>query len=290
MSLYQLLYAISQGKPINLDSLHKALPKNIKANDIFGSNEMVAKNKYILNIIDQTKFDMLMAQSKAPITRIEAASHALQSSHYIACDSAYMLCFPVRVEGFELSERDDVTATNSNSSTKNIKSLKSRTLMPVASVRSHILPMQFTPAKSAILIENQDCFFDWQRLLQHFSSSVNVDECDIYFAGGKRILNPALAPFLRQYESLYCAFDYDLDGLKIARSLLNKHYADTQILIPDKLNQLSTLFTFKPASTQRFLDSLQQCDDMNLPVLREVISTTQHFMEQEALLSVTESA
>jgi hypothetical protein len=290
VSLYQLLYAISQGKPINLDSLHKALPKNIKANDIFGSNEMVAKNKYILNVIDQTKFDVLLAQSKAPITRIEAASHVLQSSHYIACDSAYMLCFPVRSKCFEVSERDDATATSSNSSTKNVKSLKSRTLTPVASVRSHILPMHFTPAKSAILIENQDCFFDWKRLMRHFSSSVNPGECDIYFAGGKRILNPAFAPFLRQYESLYCAFDYDLDGLKIARSLLNKQYADTQILIPDKLTQLSTLFTFKPSSTQRFLDSLHQCDDMNLPDLREVIRATQHFMEQEALLSVTEPA
>jgi hypothetical protein len=290
VSLYQLLYNISQGKPINLDSLHKALPKNIKANDIFGNNEMVAKNKYILNVIDQTKFDVLLAQSKAPVTRTEAASHVLQSSHYIACDSAYMLSFPVHAECFDELEPDDATAISYNSSTTNIKSLSSRTLMPVASVRSHILPMQFTPAKSAILVENQDCFFDWQRLMRHFSSSVNAGECDIYFAGGKRILNPALAPFLRQYESLYCAFDYDLDGLKIAKSLLNKQYADTQILIPDKLTQLSTLFTFKPASTQRFLDSLQQCDDMNLPELREVISATQHFMEQEALLSVIEPA
>ncbi|WP_371194623.1 hypothetical protein, partial [Glaciecola sp. SC05] len=134
MSLYQLLYAISQGKPINLDSLHKALPKNIKANDIFGSNEMVAKNKYILNVIDQTKFDVLLAQSKAPVTRTEAASHVLQSSHYIACDSAYMLCFPVPVDCLEVLERDEAIATGNNSSTKNIKSFNSRTLMPVASV------------------------------------------------------------------------------------------------------------------------------------------------------------
>ncbi|WP_371195470.1 hypothetical protein, partial [Glaciecola sp. SC05] len=134
MSLYQLLYAISQGKPINLRSLHKALPKNIKVNDIFGGNEMVAKNKYILNVIDQTKFDLLLAQSKAPVTRTEAASHVLQSSHYIACDSAYMLCFPVRAECLEVSARDDAITVSGNSSTENVKSLAYRTLMPVASV------------------------------------------------------------------------------------------------------------------------------------------------------------
>jgi hypothetical protein len=221
---------------------------------------MVAKNRYIVNITDQSRFDELLEQSKAPTNRIEAATHALQSSHYIACDSAYMLCFPVS---------------------------SSRVLLPVACVRSQALPMQFRPAKYAVLIENQDCFFDWQLLMRHFASSVNVSECDIYFAGGKRILNPAMAQFLKQYETLYCAFDYDLDGLKMACSLITKQYAITHVLIPDRLTELSGLFTFKPASTERFLESLKQCEQMNLPDLRQVISTTQHFMEQEALLSVS---
>ncbi|WP_395341850.1 hypothetical protein PN836_020265 [Ningiella sp. W23] len=288
MSLYQILYTISQGKPINLGSLHKALPSNINPQDIFGNNEMVAKNRYRVDVIDQSRFNDLLAQSKAPTTRREAASHALQSSHYKACDSAYMLCFPVGAEhtkelghNYELAQGHDSLITDDEAQAP-------RQLLSVASVRSKALPMQFTSAKYAVLIENQDCFFDWQLLMRHFGTSVNVSECDIYFAGGKRILNPALAVFLKQYKRLYCAFDYDLDGLKMAKSIISKRYATTQVLIPDRLLELCNLFTFKPSSTAIFVEALKQCDDMNLAELSEVIRSTQHFMEQEALLSVLE--
>jgi hypothetical protein len=286
MSLHQLLYAISQGKAINLDSLHKALPSNVSPKDIFGENELVAKNKYIVSIVDRQRFDNLLAQSKAPATRAQAASHSLQSSHYVACDSAYMLCFPLHSavsatqSAFKLNN-----LANAKSSAQENKIFLPRTLLSVASVRTQALPALFTPAKHAILIENQDCFFDWQKLICHFAETVNIGECDIYFAGGKRILNPAFAPFLMQYDNLYCAFDYDLDGLKMARSLITKQYADTKVLLPDTLSNLHTLFTFKPSSTQSFLESLKICKDMSLFDLNTVISATQHFMEQEALLS-----
>jgi hypothetical protein len=286
VSLYQLLDAIRQGKPINSGSLYKALPDHINTKEIFGEHEMVAKNKYIVEIVDQQRFEALLAQSRAPTTRAEAASHTLQSSHYVACDSSYMLCFPVNSY---VSSLDNLfkqkKLTNTDAPEPKFENIQRRNLLTVATIRRQILPMLFKPAKHAILIENQDCFFDWETLIQHFVSTLNESECDIYFAGGKRVLNTAFAPFLSKYDTLYCAFDYDLDGLKMARSLIRMNYADTRVLLPDNLVGLHSLFTFKPTSTKRFLESLEVCEDMNLLKLHEVISETQHFMEQEALLN-----
>ena len=286
MSLYQLLYAISQGSPINLDSLYRVMPSGIHPKDIFGDYEMVAKNKYKVSIVDQQKFMDLLTQSKAPTTRTEAAGHTLQSSHYLGCDSAYMLCFPLMPDLLSANGLTENHPASVENFRKDHQASLPRHLLSVASVRAQELPMLFKPTKHAILIENQDCFFDWQRLMPHFGSTVNMDECDIYFAGGKRILNPAFASFLKQYDNLYCAFDYDLDGLKMARGLMLKRYANTHVLVPDKLSLLEALFTFKPSSTARFLESLTICKDMNLLDLHETMSSTQHFMEQEALLGV----
>lgn len=280
MSLIKLLTKIQQGKPINVDSLRKAMPNNIDWRDMFDASQMVANNKYKVTVIDNKKFSVLLEQSQLPASRAQAARHKFVSSHSVACDSAYMLCFPVQSD-MALGHN------NSNASGALGANALARNLLSVASVNKQALPSLFISAKNAILIENQDCFFQWQAFTSHFQSSIDIHECDVFFAGGKRILNNAFAPFLQQYEHLYCAFDYDLDGLKMAQNLVSKAHTKTYILLPDTLNRLSSLFVFEPQNLTKLIDAQRICKEMGLIELHNIFSTTKHFMEQEALLNIT---
>lgn len=286
MTLLKLLTNIQEGKPINVDSLLKVLPGNINWRTIFDANDKVAKNRYKVGILDPQAFALLLEQSQPPKTRSEAASHAIHSSHYVGCDSAYMLCYPASNE-LSLYVPSAHSVAVAQSTTAIQSSLRDRHLLTVASTNNQPLPSLFAPAKHAILIENQDCFFEWQRFMRHFRLSVDCSQCDVFYAGGKRILNSAFAPFLGQYENMYCAFDYDLDGLKIAKSLISKNYANTQILVPDELQSITTLFSFQPRKLETLLEAVSLSKAMGLIQLSEVIASTQHFMEQEALLTLS---
>lgn len=280
MSLNKLLINIQQGKPINVDSLRKAMPVNVDWRDIFDASQMVAKNKFKVTVIDSKRFSVLLSQSQLPASRAEAARHTFVSSHRVSCDSAYMLCFPAQ---------SVINLDHKNSKAGNTKSADAlaRNLLSVASVNKQALPSLFVAAKNAILIENQDCFFQWQAFTSHFQSSIDIHECDVFFAGGKRILNAAFAPFLQQYEHIYCAFDYDLDGLKMAQNVVSKAYTKTHIVLPDKLNSLAGLFVFEPQNLTKLIEAQRICKEMGLVELHNIFSTTKHFMEQEALLNIT---
>ncbi len=267
MNLTTLLLSIQQKKTVNFAQVIKKLPSTIHWQSLF-SAELVAKNKHLVSILDAEAFETLLHHSQLAITRSQAASHLYESSHSVNCDSAYLLCFPVptSILGKQMIDRDLTVAAVS---------------------QNKMLPLPFAKyAKHAILIENQDCFFQWQTLLSHFAQSIDLAHSDIYFSAGSRVLNPAFAELLSAYNSINCVFDYDLAGLQMTKVLTQRQYAPVRFLIPDTLNQYQSLFTFKPRSTKDIVTMIAICKQMALGELATIVAKQKCFMEQEALLTI----
>lgn len=288
MQLHSLLQNIKDNKPVNFDQVVKRLPAFINWSDVFNV-EVLSTNKYAVEIKDPTLFNILFEQSKQPLTRAQAASATSFSSHDIKCESAYMLCFPAAYSSQGAEQ-------NANKTEKTIEqhSDQARVLSAVAVSQQVRLPMPFPPAKQAILIENQDCFFQYQRLLNHYESQVDLAQSDIYFAGGLRILNNDLRCILEQYSHINCLFDYDLVGVQMALSLRDKlqHPTHTKnsvtvdYLILANIKQYAPLFTFLPNSTKSMASMLALCRAHSMHTLADVVNASKHFMEQEALLTM----
>jgi len=269
MTLHQLLLNIQQGKPVNFASVCKKLPKSHTWQSLF-SPEPVGNNKHLVSIIDRAAFALLVQQSKRASTREDAAIHNFASSHDIKCSSAYMLCFPANMPHLRKSHLKQAP----------------RILSAVAVTNDFILPLPFKPAPNAILIENQDCFFEWRRLLEHYEDQIDLSDSDIYFSAGSRILNKSFAGLLKKYSYIDCAFDYDFAGLETAVLLHQRRYAELQFLVPGNLSQMHNLFKFKANSTKDVVNMIRLCEQLDMPELAAIISETRHFMEQEALLTL----
>ncbi|MFT7504998.1 MAG: hypothetical protein ACI8ZZ_000816 [Gammaproteobacteria bacterium] len=269
MQLHTLLQKIKSNQPVNFDQVVKFMPTYIDWNSIFRVS-LSGKNKHSVNIINDALFDILLKQSLQPQTRAHAASLTISSSHDHKCDSAYMLCFPV-----------------ANNSHADVSSTTTRTLTAMAVSQKVLLPLPFKPAKQAILIENQDCFFQWPAFMAHYRDLVNLPQSDIFFAGGSRILNDAFHPILTQYIHIKCLFDYDLAGLKMAYLLRQKKdYQDVEYVVPTNLSIYAALFTFLPPSAASLSAMLSLCDKYQMHSLRNVIQVRKRFMEQEAMLTI----
>jgi uncharacterized protein YcfL len=267
--LHQLLQRIKNGQTVNFDQVSKKLPKNIQWQQLFAV-EQASKNKHQVDIVDHQAFDLLLHQSKHPGSRQDAANHSLVSSHAVKCDSAYMLCFPAETTGLTQA---------------NVKQA-SRVLSAAAVSQDKLLPMPFTRAHSAILIENQDCFFQWHKMCRLFREQIDLSQSDIYFSAGSRILNPAFSAILDGYQSLHCLFDYDLAGLETATLLSQKTFGETYYLVPDNIAQMHHLFRFPPHSAKDYATMLKLCEHVEQPLLAGAVASTKCFMEQEALLTI----
>jgi len=267
MQLHTLLQNISDNKPVNFDQVIKRMPNYVDWRRVFRV-EQWAKNKHSVEIVDHGLFDMLVKESLQPQTRAQAASLVISSSHDVKCDSAYMLCFPAP------------TASNHDMDTK------SRSLTVVAVSQKQLLQLPFIPAKQAILIENQDCFFQYSAFIAHYYALIDLPSSDIYFSGGSRVLNHDLQVVLNQYKHIKCLFDYDLAGLQIAQSLASKGYKRLEYLVPPNIDAYASLFTFKPPSANSLAAMLSLCEKHGMGALGSVISQTKCFMEQEAMLTI----
>jgi hypothetical protein len=278
MQLHILLQKIKDKKPVNFDQVVKYLPAYINWNSIF-KVELSDKNKHCVDITDRAAFDILFKQSLQPETRSHAASSTISSSHDVKCDSAYMLCFPA------LSPNNDNAVD-----TKDSENNATRMLSALAISQNALLPLPFKPAQQAILIENQDCFFQWRAFIAHYKDLVDLPESDIFFAGGSRVLNPGLHPILRQYRHIKCLFDYDLAGLKTAhllqQTLQKIGLQSIAYLVPNDLSPYESLFTFLPQSAASLAAMLRLCDSYQLYELKNMIQTRKRFMEQEAMLTI----
>ena len=269
MKLAQLLQKVAQQQPINFKLLVDSLPTHINWNDLF-SVEQTAKNRHRVSIKNHTAFEALLRQSLPPSSRSEAAAHHYASSHDIKCDSAYLLCLPATLRTAN-SQLSDILA--------NVK--------VVMTQYNKMQPLSFKPFETAILIENQDCFFQFDRLLSHYAKQIDISHSDIYFSAGSRILNDAFSELLSQYNTRMCLFDYDLAGLDIMRTLRNKYDGETRYVLPDNILTMQQLFTFFPKETKHLSNMLDLCKQESLHDLTHVITQTKMFMEQEALLHIS---
>lgn len=278
MQLHTLLHNIKHNKPVNFDQVVKRMPSYVDWRRVFFV-ELCGKNKHSVEIIDHGLFDLLVKENELPLNRAHAASLVQSSSHDVKCDSAYMLCFPAPPLQMEAED-----TANSK-----LETMKERTLSAVAVSQKVALPMSFKPAKHAILIENQDCFFQFSAFIQHYRGLLDLSNSDIYFSGGSRILNEDLRLVLVQYAHIKCLFDYDLAGLKTAQLLVSKGYHNVEYLLPNNLKNYASLFTFVPPSPASLSAMLNLCETQNLSALAHIISRNKRFMEQEAMLTIDAS-
>lgn len=268
MTLYALLLKIANGELVNFNQVVKKLPSDFEWNDIFAP-ELVSPNKFSVQIKDIARFEKLLIVSCEPTKREYAASHQLMDSHAIKCESAYKLIFPHIV-----INKDEVTHNQFS---------KLNTLIFLA---DNIQPLTFAQSKQAVLIENQDCFFRYEKFLKLFVEQLPNGPFDVIFSAGSQILDKRFKRYLEKYERLYCLFDYDYAGLAIFQNISSTISSHCHFLLPDESYEIDQLFTFKPISTNHYLRALNLANVLNLPALATSFENSKKFMEQEALLTL----
>lgn len=259
MTLNEMLLKIREGVPINFKHLTTKLPTSYKWNRVFNP-QLVSNNKYLVEVLDRDLFEQLLVDSVLPENRAQAARHVIKSSHSVKCDTAFKLIYP-NGHIFESAQPQVITCTDEQSNFE-----------------------CFTLTSQAILIENQDCFFQYPAFLKRFENQLNTNKYDIIFSAGKQILDKRFTDFLSNYQQISCLFDYDLAGLSIFHSLKLSVNQNSEYLLPDSLSQSACLFTMKPNNTRDLLSAIKLSTALGLEGLASIFETKKCFMEQEALL------
>lgn len=258
-TLMSLLYDIEQGKPINFSRLVSLLPDGIDWQELFEPKPF-GKKAYIVTIKDSAAFDALLSSIVPPKNREAAAVSSFYDTHDLSCASGYLLVYPACT----------------------------RKLTPVTVINLVRQPPPFECATKAVLIENQDCFFNWEILCQSFDKQIDIQTCDMILTSGNKIQAKLYLSMLNQYAELYCMFDYDWAGFSNAAHIQKKSTAKVEFLLPDDLSNMTSLFKKKPENQAHFIKLLDATKNLKYNVLHEVLVKTLCHMEQEALLTQRE--
>lgn len=256
--LLYLLERINEGQPVNFDRLKTMLPDGIFWYEIF-EPELISKKKYHVEVIDDEAFLNLLSEISVPKSRSDAATQKFYTTHDVNCESVYFLAYP---------------------------KAEDRQLTAMSIIKDKVIDCNFIQASSCILIENQDCFFRWKEFTSFFLKQLTLDDCDVYFSSGSKVLHTKMIQYLSNYNKIFCLFDYDLAGISISEHL-NKKIGRVKYLTPDNIKDMDHLFNFKPESIEEYISMLNKTQEMGLNDLNEIIKSKKHFMEQEGILSLT---
>jgi len=261
MDITQYKQKIDAGKPINFQRFLELLAPS-PANDWhrYYTAKKISANQYQVTVLDHS-FHQALEKPK-PKDRIEATKQG--DSHASNLSVAHILVW-----------------TNTKQSTPEV----------VVVFEKGAQHLSFRVKKKLLLIENQECFFRLEEMLNglnHFvENQINIGDYDVALGNGDAVTNQLLQPYLKQYKTIDCAFDFDLAGLQMYRSLKrseNLNSTTVNWLAPSELAPYYKDFLLKAKTSKRLLSAIELAYELNLPHVAEAFRTTQQFMEQEMLL------
>lgn len=255
------LEKIRRGAPINYEAFLKQLPADIarRHRDCF-SVEKVGARKWRVACLDEGLLDQLEAVAAKPESRTHAASQG--DSHGHATDHAFLLVYHSGLS----DPRPEVVMLTPDG--------------PVCG---------FKRKPVGLLVENEQNFFDTARMLRFLGRCVGAEfslqNCDVILGGGNRVTRPLVLDWLAGYERLFCAFDYDLGGLKMFGSV-HRHLGESAAFVqPAEWQPWLGAFCKTPGSTERFVRAMALAERFGFNDLAEAFRKTAHFMEQEMVLN-----
>jgi len=259
MNIQQYITQIKTGQPINFSRFISLLPElyNKQKYEIFDIT-LQAPQRWLVTCTAETMKD-LEKLTLRPSSRIQAAE--MGDSHQLSVSSGFLLVYHNALTDL----RPDVVY-----------------------LEQHSYLQGFKPKKNLLIVENEENFFlpkIMLKLAEKFTQQqFDLTNTDITLGSGTRATSALARSWYQQYENIYCAFDYDLAGLKMYRTLKNKSDGHVHFLQPTDYNDYSSYFKMKPRSHSQLIECIEIAKQLGFSALSETVKKQRKFMEQEMLL------
>tara|TARA_R110001592_G_scaffold25598_2_gene97114 strand:+ start:10862 stop:11665 length:804 start_codon:yes stop_codon:yes gene_type:complete len=261
-ALKRYLDKISEGKAIDYNKFLKALPLQYqhRKHELF-STELIASNSWLVTILDQQSRLELFSLAETPTSRIQAADQG--NSHRISTTVSYVLAY------HELSpdKRPDIVYLDEH---QTIQGFKSKAQL--------------------LLIENEENFFQFERMCvavsQTINEPVNLKNTDIALGSGMKVSTELNLAWYKNYDRVLCAFDYDLAGLQMFASLNARLQNKPVFVQPSNYSAWLPSFKKAPKSVQILQQARELAELLGFTELNRVFTDTRKFMEQELMLKM----
>ena len=254
------LQKILQGQAINYEAFLKKLPDSQRRRhrELFAT-EKVGANRWQVTILDEAAFAELHRQAASPVSRVDAAKKG--DSHRHGTDVSFLLVYHHALTG---SRPDSVVITGDS------------------------VDIGFRPAPRVLVVENERNFYHHRQMLafagECLGRPVDLTNCDVVLGGGNRITRAADLDWLKRYDEVLCAFDYDAGGLQMFSSVRSALGDKACYLQPADWQPWLSRFRKTPDSTERFTKALSLAEDLEFVSLAQAFRATGKFMEQEMIL------
>lgn len=254
------LQKILQGQPINYEAFLKKLPDSFRRRhrELFAT-EKVQTNRWVVTILDESAFAELQAVVQAPVSRVDAAKKG--NSHRHGTELSFLLIYH---QGLASSRPD------------------------VAVIGAESVDMGFHRARSVLVVENERNFYQYSQMLDFASEALGKQlglmDCDVVLGGGNRVTRAAVLDWLRGYEDVFCAFDYDAGGLQMFSTIAASLGDKATFVQPRDWQPWLARFCKVPDSTERFTRAVSLAEGLGFVALAEAFRSTGKFMEQEMIL------
>ena len=254
------LQKILRGQPVNYEAFLKKLPEQFRRRHraLFAS-EKVQANRWIVTVLDETVFAELQKLAEAPVSRVDAAKKG--NSHRHGTGVSFVLVYH---QGLASARPD------------------------VAVIGSDCVDQGFHRARSVLVVENEGNFYRYPQMLEFAGTALGrrlgLAECDVVLGGGNRITRGAVLAWLKGYEEVLCAFDYDAGGLQMFATVAAALADKARFVEPADWQPWLDRFCKLPDSTERFTRAVSLAEGRGLVALAEAFRATGKFMEQEMIL------
>lgn len=254
------LEKILRGQPINYEAFLKKLPEVFRRRhrELFATEKMKT-NRWIVTILDETAFAELKSLAEAPASRIDAAKKG--DSHRHGTEVSFLLVYHHGLA----SSRPDVAVIGNDS-----------------------VDMGFRRAPSVLVVENERNFYQYSQMFdfagETLGKRLGLAECDVVLGGGNRVTRGAVLDWLKGYEEVFCAFDYDAGGLQMFSTIVASLGDKATFVQPADWQPWLAWFRNVPDTTERFTRAISLAEGLGFVALAEAIRATGKFMEQEMIL------
>jgi hypothetical protein len=258
--LNDYLEKILRGQPINYEAFLKKLPEQFRRRhrDMFAT-EKVQSNRWLVTVQDETAFAELQNVAEAPLNRVDAARKG--DSHRHGTEVSFLLVYHWGLA----FNRPDVVVIEGDS-----------------------VDLGFQRAGSVLVIENERNFYQYQQMLKFTGDSLgralHLASCDVLLGGGNRVTRGAILDWLKGYEEVFCAFDYDAGGLQMFSTVAASLGDKATFVQPRDWQPWLDRFRNRPDSTERFTRAISLAEGLGFVALAEAFRSTGKFMEQEMIL------
>ncbi len=254
------LKKILKGQAINYEAFLKKLPDALRQRhrELF-STEKTGPNRWRVTVLDEAVFETLREQAATPVSRVDAARKG--DSHRHGTEVSFLLVYHQALTG----NRPDSVVIAGDS-----------------------VDIGFRPAPRVLVVENERNFYHYRQMLAFagdcLGQTVDLTNSDVVLGGGNRITGTADLDWMKRYDEVLCAFDYDAGGLQMFSSVQSALGDKACFLQPPEWKPWLGCFRKTPDATERFTKAIMLAEDLGFVSLAQAFRATGKFMEQEMIL------